>query len=301
MLRDIRQFFADLAVMEVTTPTLGASGVSDLYLTNLTVDLPGGPGYMQTSPEYAMKRLVAGGSGAIYQICPAFRGGESGSRHSMEFTILEWYRPGFSLAELIGEVQLLLRRVGGALGPFEQVEYKVLFKEFIGVNPHVATIEALRRAARERHVDDTHIDRLDDEGCLCDYLDLMFSALVEPQLERAVVVDFPSCQAALATRGRNSAGELVARRFELFCKGMELANGYDELTDSAELKRRFDANNQLRARRGIPQIPDDGKLLAALPQLPGCAGVAVGLDRLLMCIGNLKDLNEAISFSQDLA
>ena len=299
LLRDIRQFFNDRGVLEVTTPSLGAAGVSDLHLNNLTLAVAGQTGFLQTSPEYAMKRLLAGGSGAIYELGPAFREGESGRRHHFEFTMLEWYRPGFSLAETVAETEALLTELLPGMPGLQRLEYKTVFEKFTGINPHTATIARLQQVVRECGVDDSHMDFHDDTGCLGDYLDLLFSSLVEPHLSHKVVVDFPVCQAALARLKDNSAGETVAVRFEMFIRGMEITNGYDELGDSGELRHRFDLNNELRARRHLPQIAPDEKLLAALPYMPRCSGVAMGFDRVLMIRADLDDIRRVIHFTRD--
>ena len=299
LLRDIRQFFYDRDVLEVTTPSLGAAGVSDLHLNNLTLDVAGQTGFLQTSPEYAMKRLLAGGSGAIYELGPAFRKGESGRRHHFEFTMLEWYRPGFSLAETMAETEALLTELLPGMPELQCLEYKTVFEEFTGINPHTATIAQLQQVVRECGVDDSHIDSHDDTGCLGDYLDLLFSSLVESHLSHKVVVDFPACQAALARLKYNSAGETVAARFEMYIRGMEITNGYDELGDSGELRHRFELNNELRARRCLPQIAPDEKLLAALPFMPRCSGVAMGIDRVLMIRADLDDISQVIHFTRD--
>ena len=299
LLRDIRHFFHDRDVLEVTTPSLGAAGVSELHLNNLTLDVAGQTGFLQTSPEYAMKRLLAGGSCAIYQLGPAFRDGESGRRHHFEFTMLEWYRPGFSLAETMAETEALLTELLPGMPGLQRLEYKTVFEEFTCINPHTITIAQLQQVVREHGVDDSHIDFHDDTGCLGDYLDLLFSSLVEPHLSHKVVTDFPVCQAALARLKDNSAGETVAARFEIFIRGMEITNGYDELGDSGELRHRFELNNELRARRRLPQIAPDEKLLAAVPFMPRCSGVAMGFDRVLMIRADLDDISRVIHFTRD--
>ncbi len=303
LLGHVRRFFDERKVLEVTTPVLGAYGASDLHLANLEVALPGttsdAKGYLQTSPEYAMKRLLAAGAGSIYQICPAFRGGESGRRHRPEFTMLEWYRPGFSLAELIGEVDALIRGLFPDLPPLGQVTYRALFEQATGVNPHRADLVQLRGAVARFGLDDGYIEQHDDPGCLGDYLDLLFSSLVEPGLEYVAVLDFPACQAALARCGTDEDGEPVARRFEIYVAGMELANGYDELRNADILRQRFNENNQMRRARGLEPIDPDEALLEVLTRMPACCGVAVGFDRLVMVVEGLDEIDQVIALGSD--
>lgn len=298
LLRDLREFFHTRNVLEVTTPVLAAAGVSDLHLENLTVQLHRRTGYLQTSPEYAMKRLVAAGSGPIFQICPAFRGGESGSRHSVEFSMLEWYRPGMPFDELIDEVCSVLADVCN-LPVISRCDYGQLFMEYTGLDPHHADLPALRAAVVQHGLDASHIDDFDDAGASGDYLDLLFSTLVEPALQSSVVTDFPACQAALSRIVTTDSGTDVARRFEVYIRGVELANGYDELADATALRHRFEHNNVLRRRRHLPEIPPDDRLLAALPALGECSGVAMGVDRLLMLMMGVDDLSQVIAFSTD--
>lgn len=299
MLADVRRYFDDRGILEVSTPVLGASGVSDLHLENLKVELTHSTAYLQTSPEYAMKRLLAAGSGPIYQICPAFRGGESGRRHHPEFTMLEWYRPGFSLADLIDEVDCLLRCLHSDLPPLTQATYAELFEQVTDVNPHQADVRQLQELAGRFGLDASHIEHHDDSGCLGDYLDLLFATLVEPDLEYVAVLDFPACQAALARCKTLRGAVLVANRFEIYVGGMELANGYEELRDPEILRQRFDGNNRMRSSRGLEAIEPDERLLAALPNMPACCGVAVGFDRLMMIVHEIDDIGQIIPFAAD--
>jgi elongation factor P--(R)-beta-lysine ligase len=298
LLRDLREFFHQRNVLEVTTPVIAAAGVSDLHLSNLTVQLQQRTGYLQTSPEYAMKRLLAAGSGPIFQICPAFRGGESGSRHSVEFSMLEWYRPGMTFDDLIEEVCALLVDVC-QLPVVNRRDYGQVFMQYTGLDPHCADLSALKAAVARHGIDASHIDDIEDAGSSADYLDLLFSTQVEPVLQSCVITDFPACQAALAKVVTNDAGTSVARRFEVYIRGVELANGYDELTDSVELRQRFKSNNMLRRRRHLPEIPADERLLAALPAMGACSGVAVGVDRMLMLMMGVDDLAQVMPFAAD--
>jgi lysyl-tRNA synthetase class 2 len=300
----IRRFFEAKTVMEVTTPVLGASGVSDLHIESMTLIDQGETFYLQASPEYSMKRLLASGSGSIYQICPAFRAGELGSRHNTEFSMLEWYRLGFSLEELIAEVAELLQALRHAMsgGPcqIQYTTYAKLFSSYFGDNPHALSLAELYRLIDKEGLASEHIDSIEDQATHNECLDLLFSSCIEPNLiEPTFVSDFPAGQAALAKITLNDESDRVARRFELYWQGVELANGYDELTDAAELRGRFKENNRQREARGLPVIDRDEKLLMSMSQLPACAGVAVGIDRLVMLLCGKKSIDEVITFSRD--
>ncbi len=303
LLHAIRQYFHDQNIHEVTTPTLGLYGVTDPNLKNLILDLSGSPRYLQTSPEYAMKRLVAAGSGSIYQICPAYRGGEKGHQHRTEFTMLEWYRLGYSLNDLMADVEALIQSLPDPLKhsllPFERVSYRDLFVQKFGINPHQAVDKELAALAKSLDIDYQHIPGFDEadfdgQGSRADYFDLLFSMVIEPALVNPTFVyDYPSCQVALA-RLENEKGDLVARRFELFISGVELANGYLELGDPGELEARMVVNNQQRRNRGLTEIELDQELLAALPDMPTCSGVAMGIDRLLMVLLGKQNLADVL-------
>lgn len=292
---DIRSFFAARGVLEVETPLLGTATATDLHLRSFAV----GDRYLQTSPEVAMKRLLAAGSGPIYQLGKAFRAGDRGSRHNPEFTMLEWYRPGFSLAQLMVETEaLLLATLGEALHfvSCERTSYRALFEARFALNPHAADVAMLRAlVAAETSFGDAVA--LDAPGCL----DLLFSSCLEPALGRErplFVSDFPALQAALSRVIVNADGDRVAARCEVYVRGMELANGYDELLDAAEQRRRFAADNALRREHGLPEIPLDECFLAALAHgLPACSGIALGVDRLLMLRVGAASLDEVLAFS----
>lgn len=294
--QQIRYFFQRRNVLEVETPLLGQAASTDLHLASLTVESDNK--FLQTSPEFAMKRLLAAGSGAIYQICKAFRSGESGSRHNPEFTMLEWYRPGFDHFELMGEVAELLTSLLGER-PIRQLSYRCAFLQVLDIDPHRADIPELSLLARQHtgyQADDDDRDTL---------LDLLMSQVIEPQLGRGeltFIYDYPVSQCALAKVKTDAQGEVVAERFELYVEGIELANGYHELTDAAEQQRRFDADIAERKRRGFPQVPADQKLVAALQKgMPECAGVALGIDRLLMLMAGADSIRQIIAFPANLA
>ena len=289
--------------MEVVTPALGLRGATDPHIQSMRVVLDGTSFFLQASPEFAMKRLLATGVGAIYQICPAFRAGESGIRHNPEFTLLEWYRPGFGLDALMHELGVLLGLLCEAFDvEFELAQtatYRQLFEDRFGINPHRATVEQLSKIA-DTHYGELagHIDAV-DEGRIDDIRDLLFSSGIEPRLEAPrFVTGFPASQAALARIG-NVDEDDVALRFELFWRGLELANGYDELKNGQELIRRIERDNRIRQSRKLGRMEIDEELLEAMTAMPDCSGVAVGLDRLLMLLTGKSSLRDVISFTID--
>ena len=311
LLRAIREYFFQHNVLEVTTPTVGSRGVTDSQIENIKLEQQGHQYYLQTSPEYAMKRLLASGSGSIYQICPAYRGSELGRYHNMEFTMLEWYRTDFTLSELMQDVKDLLCFASASLKPssassseniFNQlpsVAYKDLFGSNFSINPHAVSSQELKELVDANGIECSHILNHADNGSRSDYLDILFSTIIEPQLvSPTIVLNYPVCQAALAQVG-DVDGDTVARRFEVFVEGLELANGYLELKDAAELENRMNENNRLRSTRGKETVLLDEKLLAALPFMPNCAGIALGLDRLLMVLLGKKSLSEVLTFTTD--
>lgn len=295
ILHAVRSHFANTGAIEVTTPVAGRHGVSDVHLENIrTAD----GRFLQTSPEYAMKRLLAAHPVAMYQVCPAFRGGESGERHNSEFTMLEWYRPGGSLETLMDDCETLYNRTRDAIGleprVVDRIAYADLFVDKVGIAPHQLSLDELRDFTRGR-LDCSHIAQTGDDAERADYLDRLFSTLVEPDLENPTfVIEFPSCQAALA---RLSDDGQRARRFELFVSGNELVNGYDELNDSEELTARFDANNTARRRRGLAEVEPDTSLLSSLAGLGHCAGAAMGIERLLMALTGASTIGEVMAFT----
>ena len=294
LLRQIRTFFSERRVLEVTTPTIGIAGASDPHLDNLTLNLGSQLGYLQTSPEYAMKRLVAGGSGPIYQICPAYRGGESGENHNVEFTMLEWYRPDFSLQELICELQELIYSICAI--QLQVIRYEEAFRRFCNINVHGASIQELKSLICRKGLDHSHLSGKED---IADYLDLIFSMVVEKHLGATIVTEFPACQAALSETKPNDAGDMVASRFECFLGGIELANGYYELRDSKEIRDRFLRNNLYRRRKNLPHVPIDEMAVIAMGEMDPCAGVAVGIDRLVMYLSGETNITRVINFAGD--
>ncbi|TVP54450.1 MAG: EF-P lysine aminoacylase GenX [Halomonadaceae bacterium] len=292
----VRRFFAERQVLEVETPVLGRHGALDPYIDSLSVSPPQG-GYLQTSPEYHMKRLLAAGYGPIYQVFRAFRAGEAGKRHNPEFTLLEWYRPDFSLDQLMQEVSDLVVAVLGCEPPVS-CRYRDLMYARTGLDPmRVPTSDLQQAAAAASGLAAESLRR--EEA-----LDVIMSHVVEPGLVgqgALFVVDYPPGQAALS-RIQVRDGVEVARRFELYVEGMELANGYLELRDADEQAGRFAADNQLRKSLGKERLTPDPLLLDALDHgLPECTGVALGLDRLLMCQLDLGDIRQVLTFPRERA
>ncbi len=296
LLSTARHFFAQRKVLEVETPLLCQGAPTDPHLSSIAVASHADhekDRYLQTSPEFAMKRLLAAGSGSIYQICKAFRGGESSSRHNPEFTMLEWYRVGFGFDELIAETLELFKAVLGDIS-VTHVSYVELFTQHFNTNPHsIADAELAELGAK-------YAGRALERMSRADWLDLLASQVIDPALPAGIVVvtDFPACQAALSEVDENEHGDEVAKRFEIYVDQMELANGYLELQSSAELAKRFASDQQRRAELGLPASLGDDRLLAAMVEgLPQCAGVAVGFDRLLMVKTGIKDIDRMLSFS----
>ncbi len=307
LLAEIRAFFAERGVLEVETPMIGRATATDPHLQSLRIADPGIDGpvyYLQTSPEFFMKRLLAAGSGPIYQIAKAFRAGESGALHNPEFTMLEWYRPGMGYRELMDEVAALVAVCLELDGPFPEARYRELFRAETGLDPVADPLSRLT-AELARHGLDGVVDLsgLPEGDARNLVLDLLFSHCVQPRLgttEPLFVYDFPACQAALARLRPGDDGRPVAERFELFHRGIELANGYQELTDAREQRRRFAADLATRRRLGLPTVARDERLCAAIEAgLPECSGVAVGVDRLLLCRLEARGLDAVIAFVHD--
>lgn len=295
LLARLRQFFADRTILEVETPLLCRSGITDPSIEPFIAvhgDSLGPPRFLQTSPEYAMKRLLAAFGEPIFQITKAFRDGEVGSRHNPEFSLLEWYRPGFDHHQLMAEVADLVRSCLGER-PLQQYSYRQLFQERLQLDPFIAPIAELETVAR-RHLDPGSLSGDRDL-----WLDLLMSHVLEPQLGRGAicfVYDYPISQAALA-RVVQADDVWVGQRFELYVEGVELANGYCELTDAQEQRQRFERDNALRRQRGQSERPVDECLLAALEHgLPDCSGVALGIDRLLMLATGASDIRDVLTF-----
>lgn len=294
LLAAIRTFFARRRVMEVETPVLSQAGNSDPNIGIISTD-DHRKRYLRTSPEYAMKRLLAAGYGDIYELGRVFRNGEKGSQHNPEFTMLEWYRVGMDYLELAAEVIELTRECGD--GDFEgwdeqRLSYCELFLEHTGLDPFTCGENELSVCAAERGIIAGPMEHPE-------WLDLILAEVIQPSLPGesfTIVYDFPPEQAALARIRADDPN--VAERFEVYLGQMELANGYQELTDPEEQLQRFERESRLREIRGESPLPLDTRLIEALRHgLPDCSGVALGVDRLLMCLLKIDRIDPVLAFS----
>jgi len=294
----IRRFFAERNVLEVETPILSEAGNTepniDSFHTRFSghVDAGTPQRWLRTSPEFPLKRLLAAGVGDCYELGRVFRNGEAGGRHNPEFTMLEWYRVGWDHHRLIDETVALVR---AALGLVQRdarvrvIDYRSLYQQQLGVDPFQASVAQLQAALGDVQVDPAGMTR-------DDWLDLLMTHHIQPHFDAAVMTvvhDWPASQAALA-RIRPGAPAL-AERFELYLGSVELANGYHELNDAAEQRARFERDHAVRTARGAVLPPLDERLLAALPALPDCAGVAVGVDRLLMAMNQTGRIGDVLA------
>lgn len=307
ILRKIRNFFDEAGFIEVQTPCLSNETVVDLHVEPVAVDrerlrmLPTGSSpeglmYLQTSPEAAMKRLLAAGASAVYQIGPVFRSDESGPLHNPEFTMLEWYREGDSMEDGIECLSQLLCHILGDPSP-RVITYRELFLETLDFDPLEISNEALRQCVRRIAAS----YRSDGEESRDQLLDILMGLVVAPRVQgRAVVCNYPLSQAALARR--SDRDPRTAERFELFVDGVELANGYAELVDEDILRQRTAASNRLRQADGRPVLPPPARLLAAMRSgIPQCSGTALGVDRLTMAALGAERIDQVIPFPIDRA
>lgn len=296
--QQIRHFFAQRKVMEVETPVISSHANTDVQIEvfqtqGITADAD--VGYLRTSPEFFHKRLLAAGSGDIYEIAKVFRLGESSRRHNPEFTMLEWYRLDWTLFDLMDEVAVLMQSILGAFGwpkaEVKHITYVDLCQLHLGFNPITTQQDELNRCCQEHGY---HGDAMSHSQCL----DFLFAVVVEPKLnpiDLLFVYHFPASQAALAQI--NPEDPSTCLRFELMWQGLELANGYQELTDAEEQRQRFEQDNQVRSDMNKPTLPYDAHLLAAMAAgLPACSGVALGLDRLLMKLLKTDSLTGVLPF-----
>lgn len=300
LLAKIRAFFAERDVLEVETPLLAHAGVTDPHLHNVTASLRNADGkaqtmYLQTSPEYAMKRLLAAGSGCIFQLARVVRNDETGRYHNPEFTMLEWYRVGFNEHQLMDEIDHLLSELLGT-PTAKRLSYQQAFVDSIGVNPFADDgVEKLREWLLTRDAGDWIADEPDADTLM----QLAMSHYIEPSFPPDVptfVYEFPASQAALAALCPDNPQ--VARRFEVYVGGVELANGFYELRDATLQAARFAEDNKARQSKGLPVAPVDEYLLAALEHgLPECAGVALGIDRLMMVATGARQISDVVAFS----
>lgn len=301
----LRDFFAKKNILEVETPLLSHSTIPDPNIHSFSVAAQILPSfglaaapipacnslYLQTSPEFAMKRLIAAGSGSIYQICKAFRSGEAGNKHNPEFTILEWYRIGFNHHNLMDEMDELLNYILNTK-PAERLSYAEVFYKHLQIDPFKDSIEKLQECAVNNGLN--KINQLNRNG----WLDILMAHFIEPNLGRlrpTFIYDYPLEQSALARI--SAANPNVAERFEVYVGGVELANGFHELADGKEQRKRFIKDLEQRRRLNLPDISLDENFLAALENgFPDCAGVALGIDRLLMLIAQTQKISDVIAF-----
>ena len=305
VIRQIRAFFDARHMLEVDTPVMSHYGVSDPHIDSIPVAYTQDGAASRThmslmsSPEYAMKRLLAAGSGSIYQISKAFRNGEIGRKHNPEFTLLEWYRINYTLEQLMQEVSCLIDTVlvSDKL-EWHFLSYRWAFESILSIDPLTASDEAIKQKAMS--LVDVQIDANTPRDT---WLDLLMSHCIEPKLPKACFIfDYPASQCALACKAQDERGDAVARRFEVYVNGMELANGYHELTDAQEQAQRFETDNQSRQAMGKVAMAPDIRLIQALEVgLPECSGVALGIERLLMLVSGETDIAKVMAFSHHRA
>ena len=296
MLDQVRDYFRDAGVLEVCTPVLGGDSVTDPNVESIPCETTAGRAYLQPSPEYFMKRLLAAEYPDIYQVGPAFRDGENGRRHATEFTMLEWYRRGFDLQQIIDDAVTLSRRLitRHSLNGVDDIHYSAAFEQHLDLDPLTATAQDIADAVS---ADPTLREAIGDDRDA--WLDLALATRVAssfPADRLTVLHHFPASQSALARLDPDAPD--VAERFELFVGSVEIANGFVELTDADEQRRRFDQDRRKRRSAGqtVPAI--DERFLQALESgLPECAGVALGLDRVLMIDEGLDDIRQVQSFA----
>ena len=301
MLAAIRQFFEARSVTEVSTPSLSRSGTFDAQLASFEVSDQTDKLFLQTSPEYALKRALAVYGEAIFEITPAFRRDDQGSQHNPEFTMLEWYRPSFSLSDLMAEVVGLLNALpeppdiwGARRADVPVYSFRAVFEARFGANPNEAALSSLWQWVQETGAEVTHLEPHDDDQFRSDCLDFLFLEVIQPNLaDLFFLTEFPRCQAALA---EIDPGTDTAQRFELYWQGTELANGYLELRDPAAILSRHTLMATARANRGLPSIAFDTAFAEASALMPACAGVALGIDRLVMVWCQAKTLAEVQLF-----
>jgi lysyl-tRNA synthetase class 2 len=293
LLSRIRRFFDERGVLEVETPLLSSRTTTEPHVDSFVIELDGVRHYLQSSPEHAMKRLIGAGYGSVYQISKAFRREERGRQHHPEFTILEWYRVGFGLAELMDEVGELLELVVGTPRA-NRSTYEAVFQRHVGANPHTSDVRDLAVRAKALGLSVANPESLDRS----DWLNLLMERVIEPTLGAdapELIYDFPVCLSTFARRREGNPP--VAERVEVFFRGMELANGYAELTEAAEHRVRDEEFNVARRRMGKPEMEVDERLHSALDAgFEKCSGIALGVDRLVMAAASAQRIDDVIAF-----
>ena len=287
----IRNFFADRSILEVTTPYLAPSVVPDASIKNISLIENSNTLYLQPSPELFMKQLLANGSGAIYQLGKAFRAEELGKHHNSEFMMLEWYRPNFNYQQLMDEVADLVTCVLG-ITKIEKITYAAAFKKYTGIhNIHTVQLSELKKVVANSLAHE--VVGVDDD--IDQWLSLLLTELIEPNLDKnslTFIYDYPASQASLSKVHQVDSQYQIAQRFELYVGGVELANGFQELTDSKEQRVRFNHENKKRINSSQAPLPIDEEFLQAIDKMPECSGVALGVDRLLMLKLGLDSIQE---------
>ena len=299
MLQRIRAFFVEGNVLEVETPVLSPAAITDPQLESFTTRYQQTDYYLQTSPEFYMKRLLAAGSGDIYQLARVFRMDESGRYHNPEFSLLEWYRIGFDHFQLMDEVESLLKFILQRESiEIQRISYQQAFINHLQLDPLTAGVNELKNCAEENNIEVPQGLDVNDKDM---WLDWFMVESIAPAFDKnsfTFLYDYPASQAALARLDKKD--KRVAHRFELFLGDLELGNGFYELTDASEQRSRFEKENQIRQQRGQKIMPIDHKLLGALASgMPDCSGVALGLDRLLMLQTNAQNISDVIGFADE--
>ncbi|ASG67702.1 EF-P lysine aminoacylase GenX [Francisella halioticida] len=294
-LAKIRDYFKKLDVLEVDTPLAYNYGVTDPFIDVFAIDTAAGKRYLQSSPEYAMKRLLAAGSGSIYQICKAFRDEPCGQYHNHEFTMIEWYRVGINYFDLMKEIELLFLAVKPNL-QFTYLSYQEVFEKYYNFNPHTISLDELNGIVEKNLY---KIQGLKNPS-IADCLDILFSYKIEKKLNNQntiyFIYDYTIYQSSLARKVSNKNNQQVAARFEVFYDGIELANGYYELIDKKEQLKRFESDLAIRKEQRKATLNIDTELLECLENIPECSGIALGFDRLLMSLENIKNIEELSIF-----
>lgn len=302
--RSVRSYFQSAGVQEVEVPLLAANATTDPQLISFAVKCNSGSAFLQTSPEFFLKRLLVSFPYSIFTITKAFRDEEKGSRHNPEFSMLEWYRVDFQLEQIIEDTVNLIKHCLAANGsppqsqsiastPVVYETYESVFAKYLHINPHQTHLDELQPLVEEHTSYQGQCESADEA------LQLLLCTVIEPNFGSGINVlsNFPVSQAALAETGLDKDGQKVAKRFELYIGDMEIANGYQELRNAEELARRFAIDNEMRIASGKAEVVPDTALLDALKAgLPACSGVSIGLDRLLMARLNVADINSVLLF-----